>query len=474
MKLTDSQIKNKIMVVDDEEKVCWAFEQFLTEEGYGVIVASNAQEALSKLSEEKPDLVIMDVRMPGMDGIDALAEMKRIDPEVYVIIMTAYGDMQTAIRAMQAGAYDYIIKPIDLDQVHIVIQKALKNQNQSREIELLRSELIGKYQRDNIVGKSKQIQDIYKMIGTLTTNDVTVLIQGETGVGKELVAKAIHYNSPRKNKPFVSINCVALSETLLESELFGHEKGAFTGAITSKQGKFEIAQDGTIFLDEIGDISYNMQTKLLRVLDDRTFERVGSNRKMKMNARIIASTNKDLGIAVRTGEFRADLYYRLRVVSIFIPPLRERKEDIPLLAQHFLGISNEDLGKQIKGIDPKVIRILMEYNWPGNVRELENMIKSAVALCKGEIILPEHLPINADGMLYQNSSYAALDLALKELLEEKLKSGSPKPYDEITEYVARFLVDTVIQKVDKNQVKAASILGISRTTLRRKLKPFRE
>lgn len=471
MSLGNLQSKKTIMVVDDEEKVCWAFEQFLNEEGYDVIIASNAQEAISKLKEENPDLVIMDVRMPGIDGIEALSEMKSIDPDTYVIIMTAYGDMQTAIRAMQAGAFDYIIKPIDLDQVHVVIQKALKSKEQSREIKLLRSELIGKYQKDNIVGKSKQIQDIYKMIGTLTTNDVTVLIQGETGVGKELVAKAIHYNSPRKNKPFISVNCVALTETLLESELFGHEKGAFTGAITSKQGKFEIAQDGTIFLDEIGDISYKMQTKLLRVLDDRTFERVGSNRKLNMNARIIASTNKDLDMAVRNGEFRADLYYRLRVVSIFIPPLRERKEDIPILVQHFLEKSNESMSKQIKGIDPKAMKILMEYNWPGNVRELENMIKSASALCKGDIILPEHLPINANGTLYQSSRYAAIDLALEELLEEKLRSGSTRPYDEITEYVSRFLVDTVMRKVDQNQVKAASILGISRTTLRRKMKP---
>lgn len=460
----------KVMVVDDEEKVCWAFEQFLKDEGYTAITASNAQEALEKLTAEKPDLVIMDIRMPGkMDGLEALAEMKKIEPDVYVIMMTAYGTMETAIKAMQSGAYDYIIKPLDLDQVRLVIQKTLKTRKLSQELALLRSEVMGKYQKDNIVGNSQQMQDIYKLIGTLTTNDVTVLIEGETGVGKELVAKAIHYNSPRKDKPFITVNCVALAENLLESELFGHEKGSFTGAINQKQGKLEIVQDGTLFLDEIGDISPHIQSKLLRVMDDKEFERVGSNETLKMNARIIAATNRDIDKAVKDGLFRADLYYRLKVVSIRIPPLRERKDDIPLLVRHFIEMSNDKLNKDIKGVDPSAMELLLEYDWLGNVRELENIIKSATVICKGDVILPEHLPSSLI-RLSRNPAFTMIESAVAEAFREKLKSGSPKPYDEIAEHVANFLVEMALKQSDQNQVKAAELLGISRTTLRKRMK----
>jgi nitrogen regulation protein NR(I) len=461
---------SKILVVDDEERVCWAFEQFLKEEGQSPLIASNAQEALEKVTAEKPDLVIMDIRMPGqMNGLEALAEMKKLDPEIYVIIMTAYGDMQTAIEAMQAGAYDYIIKPLDLDQVGVIIQKALKAQKRSRELELLRTEVMGRYQKDKIIGKSSEMQDIYKLIGALTTNDVTVLIEGETGVGKELVAKAIHYNSFRRDRPFVAVNCAALTETLLESELFGHEKGAFTGAVNQKQGKFEIVQDGTLFLDEVGDISPNTQTKLLRVLDHGEFERVGSNKTLKMSARIIAATNRNLAEATQEGLFREDLYYRLRVFSIHIPPLRERKEDIPLLVRHFVDMSNQELRKQIKGVDSGAMDLLLAHNWPGNVRELENVIKSAAVLCRGDVILPEHLPSRLT-RVPQGPGYAALESALEKILREKTESGSPEPYKEITEYVESLLVKKVLQQVDQNQVKAAELLGISRTTLRKKMK----
>ncbi len=461
---------SKILVVDDEERVCWAFQQFLKEEGQSPLIASNAQEALEKVTAEKPDLVIMDIRMPGqMNGLEALAEMKKLDPEIYVIIMTAYGDMQTAIEAMQAGAYDYIIKPLDLDQVGVIIQKALKAQKRSRELELLRTEVMGRYQKDNIVGKSSEMQDIYKLIGALTTNDVTVLIEGETGVGKELVAKAIHYNSFRRDRPFVAVNCAALTETLLESELFGHEKGAFTGAISQKQGKFEIVQDGTLFLDEVGDISPSTQTKLLRVLDHGEFERVGSNKILNMSGRIIAATNRNLAEATQEGHFREDLYYRLRVFSIHIPPLRERKEDIPLLVRYFVDISNQELNKQIKGVDSGAMDLLLAHDWPGNVRELENAIKSAAVLCRGDVILPEHLPSRLTSVS-QEPGYAALEAALEKILREKTESGSPEPYREITEYVESLLVKKVLQQVDQNQVKAAELLGISRTTLRKKMK----
>jgi len=460
---------SKVLVVDDEEKVCWAFEQFLKEEGHTPLIASSAQEALEKVMVEKPDLVIMDIRMPGqLDGLEALTEMKKLDPEVYVIIMTAYGNMQTAIEAMQAGAYDYIIKPPDLDQVSVVIQKALRSQKLSRELTLLRSEVMGKYQKDNIIGQSPQMQDIYKLIGTLTTNDVTVLIEGETGVGKELVAKAIHYNSPKRGRPFITVNCAALTETLLESELFGHEKGAFTGAVGQKQGKFEVVRDGTLFLDEIGDISPNTQTKLLRVLDDGEFERVGSNKTLKMSARIIAATNRDLVRAVRAGRFREDLYYRLRVFSIHIPPLRERKEDIPLLSAFFVDMSNQELSKQIRGVDPGTMELLLTYNWPGNVRELENAIKSAAVSCRGDVILSEHLPQGIT-RTSQEPGCAGLEAALGEIFREKVRSGASNPFKEITEYVDELLVEMALQQADQNQVKAAALLGISRTTLRKKV-----
>ncbi|MDQ1328272.1 MAG: Sigma-54-dependent Fis family transcriptional regulator [Candidatus Poribacteria bacterium] len=465
---------SKILVVDDEEKVCWAFEQFFKEEGHTTVIASNAQEAIEKLTSEMPELVIMDIKMPGqMDGLDALAEMKRLDPDVYIIIMTAYGTMQTAIKAMQSGAYDYIVKPLDLDQVKLVIEKALKAHKQSQELAFLRSEVMGKYQKDNIIGNSPKMQEIYKLIGTLTTNDVTVLIEGETGVGKELVAKAIHYNSNRSDKPFIAVNCAALTESLLESELFGHDKGSFTGAIIQKQGKFEVVQDGTILLDEIGDISPNMQTRLLRILDKREYERVGSNKPLRMDARIIALTNRDLSAEVKAGNFRADLYYRLRVMYIYIPPLRERKEDIPLLVRYFIDISNENLGKHIKDVNDRVIDILMDYEWRGNVRELENIIKSAVVLCKGDIILPEYLPDSIKESPSQPSSYSVLDSAINNSFVEKIRSGSHNPYDEITEHVSSYLVQMALGQSDQNQVKAASILGISRTTLRKKMKEKR-
>jgi nitrogen regulation protein NR(I) len=460
---------SRILVVDDEEKVCWAFQQFLEEEGHVPLIASTAQEAIEKAESENPDLVIMDIRMPGeMNGLEALPEIKRINPDIYVIMMTAYGDMQTAIEAMQSGAYDYIIKPIDLDQIGVVIDKALKSQKQSRELNLLRSEVMGKYQRDKIVGKSPQMQDIYKLIGTLTTNDITVLIEGETGVGKELIAKAIHYNSSRKDKPFIAVNCAALTESLLESELFGHEKGAFTGATSQKQGKFEIVQEGTLFLDEVGDIPPNIQTKLLRVLDHGEFERVGSNKILNMSARIISATNRDLAEAVESGRFRKDLYYRLKVVSIYIPPLRDRKQDIPLLVRQFVGICNRELNKQIKGVDPNTMEHLLAYNWHGNVRELENTIKSAAVLCRGDVILPEHLPPKII-RTSREPSYVSLESALEKIFTSKIRSGVSNPYDEITKYVDKFLVELGLQQAEQNQVKAAELLGISRTTLRKKM-----
>ncbi|HGJ67237.1 TPA: sigma-54-dependent Fis family transcriptional regulator, partial [bacterium] len=454
---------SKIMVVDDEKSVCWAFEQFLNDESHESIIASNAQEAIEKLKSEKPDLVIMDIRMPGnMDGLSALEEMKKIDPSIFVIMMTAFGTMQTAIKAMQAGAFDYILKPFDdLDQVKLIIDRALKAHKQKQELDYLRSEIMGKYQKDNIVGNNPKMQEIYKLIGTLTTNDITVLIEGETGVGKELVAKAIHYNSDRKDKPFVTVNCAGLTETLLESELFGHEKGSFTSAITQKEGKFEIAQHGTILLDEIGDISHKMQTTLLRVLDDKMFERVGGNKPIKMNARIITSTNKDLEQQVQNGNFRADLYYRLRVMRIHIPPLRDRKDDIPLLVRHFIGMANENLGKDIKDVEPKVMEMFLNHNWQGNVRELENIIKSAAVLCKGSLILPEHIP-DSIKKNSQQFSYKELDYAISKAFKEKIALGSKNLYEEIINYVENYLVNMALDEAEQNQVKASLILGISR------------
>jgi len=464
----------KVLVVDDEKKVCWAFEDFLKDEGYKPIIANNAEEALKKVETQQPDIVILDVRLPGMNGLEALKAIKKIKPDTYIIIITALDAFEYTIKAMQLEAFDFIAKPIDLDKVKEILDRAVKTQELSKELGAI-VESPEKYQIDKLVGESRQMQEIYKLIGAMTTNDITVLIGGENGTGKELVAKAIHYNSHRRDKPFVPVNCGALPDTLLESELFGYEKGAFTGAAGTKKGKFELADGGTLFLDEVSTMSPASQVKLLRFLEDRRVERLGGTGTIEVDVRIIAATNENLAAAVKAGDFRRDLYHRLNLISFTIPPLRERVEDIPLLVNHFLQVAIVELGRQLKGLDGGAMELLRRYDWPGNVRQLENAIKRAAALSRSDVILPEHLPpeiLKGPGSMEddEDTFASALELLLKPKVKDALESKATNLYNDILEAVNKSLITLVLQEVNGNKVKAHRLLGKSRTTLLRKIK----
>lgn len=477
-----------VLVVDDEEKICWAFEQFLKDEGYRPLIANNAEEGLRVIESEQPDIVILDVRLPGMDGLEALQRIKTFNPNIHVIIMTAHDTFEATIQAMQRDAFDFVPKPLDLDEIKEILDRATTAQELSKKLSVPEIEPAEKYRIDKLVGKSPQIQQIYKLIGAMTTNNVTVLIEGEVGIGKGLVARTIHYNSPRKDKPFVPINCGALPDTLLESELFGYEKGAFTGATDPKPGKFELADGGTLFLDEVSAMSPALQVKLLRVLEEFTFERLGGTKTITADVRIIAATNENLATLVQTGNFREDLYYRLKVITFNLPPLRERKEDIPLLVRHFLHTANIEFGKKLKGLDDKAMELLLQYDWPGNVRELKHAIESAAILSRADVILPEHLPAEViAGPRRMPRGATALESALESALNAYIKhilfahdstrkethidnkQGKIHLYDEILRIADKSIISFVLQKVNGNQVKTAQLLGISRTTLRKRI-----
>lgn len=389
--------QTKVLVVDDDEKILFAFQEFLKKDGYKSIVAKNGEEALEKLSTEQPGIVFMDITMPKLNGLEALKRIKEKNQSTPVIILTGYGTMQTAIKAMQLGAFEYVTKPLDVQKIREVTRRAfLSVQTQPVGVSSpisFKADVIDRYE---LVGNSERMQDVYKLIGSISTtpNHTSVLIVGESGTGKELVARAIHSNGANAHEPFVAVNCTVLPEALLESELFGHEKGAFTGAIDRKLGKFEIARRGTIFLDEIGNLSLNLQQKLLRVLQEREFERLGGNTPIHVDARFIAATNRDIESEVRQGNFREDLFFRLNVAGIHLPPLRERKEDIPLLANYFLAKYSIEIKRSVKGFSDDAMALLSRkagYSYPGNVRELENFIERGVMLTKGEVILPEVL-----------------------------------------------------------------------------------
>lgn len=381
----------KIMIVDDDNEIIYAFKEVINKSGYTSIEAQDGLQALEKVVAEQPQIVFMDIAMPKLNGLEALSRIKENCPNLPVIIITGQGTIQTAIKAMQLGAFDYLIKPISIAKVRKLMNDALSsNQRLFKESSQFKGDITNRYQ---LIGNSTIMQENYKMIGSisLTPNYTPVLIMGESGTGKELVARAIHENGSYPNEPFVPINCTALPETLLESELFGYEKGAFTGALTNKQGRFEIAHNGTIFLDEIGDLPGNMQQKLLRVLQEREFERLGSNKSIAIGARIITATNQDILLKVEQGTFREDLFYRLNVAIINLPPLRNHKEDIELLAPFFLERYNLLFDKNIKGFSKEAMALLQMYSYPGNIRELENLIERAVMLTQGEVILPDVL-----------------------------------------------------------------------------------
>ena len=465
-----------VLVIDDDEKICWAFEQFLTDEGYQPIIANNAEEGLRKIQAETPDIVLLDVLLPGMNGLDALKQVKTLQPDVIVIVMTAYDSVETTIQAMQLQAFDFLPKPIDLDKVKAILDRATQMQAVRGELLSADTERPTQSHEHRLIGKSAQMQEIYKLIGIMACNTITVLIEGESGTGKELVARAIHSNSPRQENQFVSVNCGALPDDLLESELFGYEAGAFTGASTKgKPGRFELADGGTLFLDEVSNMSPALQVKLQRALQGHEIERLGGTMPLKVDVRIIAATNQELAEAVQLGILREDLYYRLKRLSINLPPLRDRAEDIPLLVNHFLQMVSIELGQNVRGISNRCMEILQQYDWPGNVRELENTIKSAAVLSRADVILPEHLPpesLNYKGR--PRSSQSRLEMALESILAETVREAVAREcdslYDEIIDVVDRAVIKILLGEVQANQTKSAKLLGISRTTLLQKIK----
>ena len=378
--------KVNIMVVDDEEIVRDSLTSWLEEDGYHVEAVESGKRALERLPERAWDLMLVDLKMPGMDGIQLMDEVHKASPEMLVIIMTAYATVDTAVKAMKKGAYDYFVKPFNPDDISLTIRKIVDHHKLVQENEFLRRELKKQYKLRDMISKNEKMLEIFDLARTVAQSSSTVLIQGESGTGKELLARAIHDESPRMDAPFISVSCASLTESLLESELFGHEKGAFTGATVLNRGKLELAKDGTLFLDEIGDISLKLQMDLLRVLEQREFRRVGGSELIPINSRIIAATNRDLAAAIAEERFRADLYYRLNVISIHIPPLRERREDIPLLAAHFIRRQNAKFGTSVKGFSPEALATAAAYAWPGNVRELRNVVEGSLALESGDFI----------------------------------------------------------------------------------------
>lgn len=440
--------KARILVVDDEAVIREALHDWLTDAGYEVFTAEDGPQALEIIKREGLGIMLADLVMPGMDGIELMKRAKEIVPHIAVVIITAYGSVATAIAAMKEGAFDYIEKPFCPERTELLIRNLVERQELVEENLSLREKLEDRHRFENIIAKSHKMQRIFELIETVAKSNATVLIVGESGTGKELVARAIHSQSPRREKPFVAVSCAALPESLLESELFGHEKGSFTGAMAQRKGKFEFANKGTLFLDEIGDMSPNVQVHLLRVLEEKEFTRVGGNELIKVDVRVITATNKDLRKAVERGEFREDLYYRLNVVTIEVPPLRERREDIPLLAQHFLKKSALENQKKISGFSPEASKFLLSYDWPGNVRELENAIERAVILAKNTLITIHDLPRPESAVAHLTPPQKELDEVVKNHIAE------------------------VLSQTGGNYSQAARILGISRMTLYHKVKEF--
>jgi len=464
----------RILVADDEESIRWVLGKALTKQGFQVDLAANGNEALGLFRSNLYDLAVLDIKMPGMTGLDLLARFQEERAEMLVVIMTAESTMKNAVEAMKRGAYDYITKPFDLDALDAIILKASKASKVSDEVSLLKDELREHYQLDrNIIGNSRPMQEVYKLLGKVAPSDVTVLITGESGTGKELVARAIHFNSPRLGKPFLALNCAAIPRELLESELFGHEKGAFTGATERKAGKFEQANGGTLFLDEIGDMPLELQAKLLRVLQEREITRTGGSQTLNVDVRIVAATNQELKQKVRGKEFREDLYYRLNVVPIELPPLRDRREDIPLLVNFFIQRAVEELGVATKGCSDEALKLLQGYSWPGNVRELENTIQRAALLSPDQLLTPADFPVLGEGAPGDEA-----DHSLEALIRNKLQASLAQMdvnelvnlYEMVLFQMERPLIEIILDKTRGNQVRTAEILGINRNTLRKKIR----
>ncbi len=463
--------EGKILIADDEEGLRWVLEKGLRQAGYRVTAVKDGESALQEAEAEPFDLIFLDIRMPGIDGLTLLGRLRQSRPDAFVVIMTAHGSMETAITAMQRGAYDYLAKPFDIDEVLLLAERALTARRLTQEVAQLKSGLREVWEFGMLVGRHQKMQEVYKAIGKIAGNDVTVLLCGESGTGKELVARALHHYSRRAGRPFVAVSSAAIPATLLESELFGHERGAFTDAKERRLGKLELAHGGSMFLDEVGDMPLELQAKLLRALQERVIERVGGHEPIRVDVRVIAATNRDLDAMMKEGRFREDLFYRLNVVTILLPPLRERREDIPLLVDHFLAKYAADLGE--RAIAPEALDRLVGYDWPGNVRELENVIQRAMVMTTAGVILPEHLPIGP----VSASATVASDATLEEVIQKRLAEcvrglrgrSSANLYNLIVGLVEKPLLRAVLRETGGNQVKAASLLGINRNTLRKKL-----
>jgi len=444
----------RILIADDEDSLRWVLEKGLRGAGYDVTSVKDGTAATRAVEAEAFDLVFLDIRMPGVDGLSALVRMREVRADACVVVMTAHGTMETAIQAMQRGAYDYLTKPFDLDEVLLVAERALLAGRLTQEVARLKTGL-------------QEVREFSALIG----RHPTVLLRGESGTGKELVARAIHLYSRRAGRPFVAVSCAAIPGTLLESEMFGHERGAFTDAKERRLGKFELAHAGTLYLDEIGDMPLELQSKLLRALQERTIERLGGHESIRIDVRVLAATNRDLEALMREGKFREDLYYRLNVVTLNLPPLRERRRDIPLLVEHFLAKYAGDLGD--RGVAPDALDRLVGHDWPGNVRELENVVQRAMVMATSDVIMPEHLPIGP----VSAAASVAVDASLEEIIERKLiecvrglrEHASANLYDLMIGLVEKPLLRAVLRETSGNQVRAAQILGINRNTLRKKL-----
>lgn len=449
-------MKPSILIVDDEEMSRFVLREALTKRGYSVDEAGDAETGIKKLRQRPYDLILLDVQMPGMTGIEAIPKFKDIDPSVIIIMTTALGSKEMIMEAIGRGAYDYFVKPFKMEEMEVIVKRSLERRRMEMEIQSLKEQISETFTVENIIGKSGAIQDVLRLISRVASTNATVLIWGETGTGKELIARAIHQNSSRANKPMVKLNCAGIPEGLLESELFGFEKGAFTGAVERKLGKFELADQGTIFLDEIGDMNPGAQAKILRILQEMEFERLGGIKPIKIDVRVIAATNRDLTEAVRRAMFREDLFHRLNLFSIHTPSLRERIEDIPILAERFLSEANARFERSIKSISSEAVNYLMHYEWPGNVRELKNTIERTVLITDGDVLTSKFLPVHITKQVSDKSPAAVprLDMDLSETMRN----------------VERQLIIEALERSDNVQRKAAKLLGVTERVLWYKIK----
>ncbi|QDU82576.1 Nitrogen assimilation regulatory protein [Polystyrenella longa] len=458
----------KLLVIDDEPSILHAFKRAFDDPDIELLTAETAAEGEAMVAVEHPDVVVLDLRLPDKSGLECFNQIREIDPRTPVIFITGHGTVETAIEATKLGAYDYLFKPLELDQLKALIDKAFHLSHMIKVQPVVPGNDSEAGTRESIVGRCDAMKEVYKAIGQVAVQDLSVLLLGESGTGKEVIAQAIYHHSNRVNKSFHTINCAAIPESLLESEMFGHEKGSFTSADRRRIGKFEQADGGTLFLDEVGDMSPMTQAKLLRVLQDGTFERVGGSGIIKADVRVIAATNHDLQHLVAEVKFRKDLFYRLSVVTIHLPPLREREGDLRLLAEHFLHYYGPDFGRKITQISQESLKLLQDYSWPGNVRELESVIKQSLLKARGTVLLPEFLPpLTEGGQQAQNSS---MESDLDTFIEQRLELGSTELYSETIACAERHLLQRVLKQTKGNQVQASAILGISRVTLRNRIR----